>query len=194
MRLYDISRERTTSELFPGTPPVELKRECEMARGDEYNLSALCASLHAGTHCDAPLHFVDGAMDIAQMPLSRYIGRCYVLEAPAERLSAQFFRDRLPHDVARLLMKGGGAAHLSPEAAEYLSEHGVVTIGTDALSVSHMEEDAAVHTALMRADIAIIETLDLSGVAGGWYTLFAPPVKIAGAEGAFCRAVLVEEE
>lgn len=194
MRLYDISRELTTAELFPGTPPVELIRECDMARGDAYNLSSLCASLHAGTHCDAPLHFVNGAADIAEMPLSRYIGRCYVMEVPAGRLDAQFFRDRLLSGTARLLIKGNGAAHLSPDAAEYLLEHGVVTIGTDALSVSRMEEDAAVHTALMRAEVAIIETLDLSGIQEGWYTLFAPPVKIAGAEGAFCRAVLVEEE
>ena len=194
MRLYDISRELTTAELFPGTPPVVLIRECDMMQGDAYNLSALSASLHAGTHCDAPMHFVNGAMDIAQMPLSRYIGRCYVLEVPAQRLDARFFQDNLPSGAARLLVQGGGAAHLSPEAAEYLAERGVVTIGTDALSVSRMEEDAAVHTALMRAQVAIIETLDLSGVPEGWYTLFAPPVKIAGAEGAFCRAVLVEEE
>ncbi len=194
MRLYDISRELTTAELFPGTPPVALIRECDMAQGDAFNLSSLNASLHAGTHCDAPLHFVDGGADIVEMPLSRYIGRCYVMEVPPQRLDAQFFRDRLLSGTARLLMKGGGAAHLSPDAAEYLLERGVVTIGTDALSVSRMEEDAAVHAILMRAQAAIIETLDLSGVLEGWYTLFAPPVKIAGAEGAFCRAVLVEEE
>jgi arylformamidase len=194
MRLYDITRELTTAKLYPGTPPVELKRECSIAQGAEYNLCSIKSSLHAATHCDAPLHFIDGAADIASMPLICYIGRCYVLEATKGALTADFFREKLPCGAIRLLLKSGGDAYLSPEAAAYLAERGVVTVGTDALSVSHPDDEAAAHIPLMRAGIAVIETLDLSGIPEGFYTLFAPPVKIAGAEGAFCRAVLMEEE
>jgi len=46
------------------------------------------------------------------------------------------------------------------------------------------------HHALARAGIAIIESLDLSGVAPGIYSFAALPLKIAGADGAPVRAVL----
>ncbi|MEL7609379.1 MAG: cyclase family protein [Bacillota bacterium] len=192
MRLYDISRELTTAQLYPGTPPVELRPECFIGDGG-FNVKGLSASLHAGTHCDAPLHCIEGGADIASLPLSRFIGRCLVLEVPSERLPPEVFFGKLPPGECRLLLKGGGKAHLSEEAAHDLAGRGVIAVGTDALSVARPEEEAPVHTALLRAGVAVIEMLDLSGVPEGHYTLFAPPVKIAGADGAFCRAVLMEE-
>lgn len=193
MRLYDISRELTTSELYPGTPPVELTPECSIEDGGGFNSTAISASLHAGTHCDAPLHCISGGADIASMPLSHYVGYCTVLEVPAERLTPAYFCERLPSGELRLLLKGGGKAHLSPEAAQTLVERGVVTVGTDALSVACLDEEVPVHTALLGAGVAILETLDLSAVPEGQYMLLAAPVKITGADGAFCRAVLMEE-
>lgn len=194
MRIYDISRELCSAPLYPGTPPAELQTDCSMARGEAYNLSTLHANLHAGTHCDAYLHFCEGGADIAAMPLTHYIGPCTVLAVPENaRLDAAYLESYLPKDTLRLLLKGGGNAYLSPAAAEYLVSRGVVTVGTDALSVARLNEELPVHTALLQNHVAIIEQLDLGNVPEGSYTLFAPPVKIAGAEGAFCRAVLIEQ-
>lgn len=194
MRIYDISRELCSAPLYPGTAPVELITDCSMARGEPYNLSTLRASLHAGTHCDAFLHFCDGAADIAAMPLMHYIGPCTVLEV-RENASpdAAYFESRLQKDVLRLLLKSGANAYLSPAAAQYIVARGIITIGTDALSVARPDEELPVHTALLQNDVAIIEQLDLHNVPEGNYMLFAPPVKIAGAEGAFCRAVLIAQ-
>ena len=46
------------------------------------------------------------------------------------------------------------------------------------------------HHALARAGIAIIESLDLSGVPLGIYNFASLPLKIAGSDGAQMRAVL----
>ena len=39
-----------------------------------------------------------------------------------------------------------------------------------------------------------LEGLCLEGVAGGWYNLTCLPLKLAGSDGAPCRAVLVRED
>ncbi|MEZ4627650.1 MAG: hypothetical protein R2912_06045 [Eubacteriales bacterium] len=39
-----------------------------------------------------------------------------------------------------------------------------------------------------------MKSLDLKNVPDGRYMLYAAPLKIAGAEGAPCRAILVSEE
>jgi len=49
------------------------------------------------------------------------------------------------------------------------------------------------HYALGRAGIAIVESLDLSGVEPGMYNFAAFPLKIAGGDGAPVRAVLWRE-
>jgi arylformamidase len=46
------------------------------------------------------------------------------------------------------------------------------------------------HHALAGAGIAIVESLNLSGVAPGIYNFAALPLKIAGGDGAPVRAVL----
>ena len=51
-----------------------------------------------------------------------------------------------------------------------------------------------VHTTLLRAGVLILEGLDLSRVAAGRYTLIALPMKLAGADGAPTRAVLVADQ
>ena len=43
-------------------------------------------------------------------------------------------------------------------------------------------------------DLPVLENLDLRAVSDGRYTLYAAPLKISGAEGAPCRALLVAAE
>jgi arylformamidase len=47
---------------WPGDTPVRLDQRWSRARGDAVTVGRFQQSLHAGTHCDAPLHFLtDGA-------------------------------------------------------------------------------------------------------------------------------------
>ena len=47
---------------------------------------------------------------------------------------------------------------------------------------------------LGRAEIAVLENLNLSGVDDGEYDLCAFPIKLGGLEAAPCRAILFEQE
>ena len=90
----------------------------------------------------------------------------------------------------RMLFKG--TATISQSAAFVLTDAGVRLIGVESDSVAPAAETGVVHRALLSQQVVLLENLDLSAVEEGDYFLFAAPVKIAGADGAPVRAVLIE--
>jgi arylformamidase len=61
----------------------------------------------------------------------------------------------------------------------------------DYLSIAPFEEPAETHNVLLKAGIVIVEGLDLSKVGPGRYNFYCLPLKIAGADGAPARALLI---
>jgi len=81
---------------------------------------------------------------------------------------------------------------ISREAAEYLVEIGVETVGVDYLSVEPFEDkEFNTHHTLLGADVVILEGLVLAGVEPGEYLLACLPLKLAGSDGAPARAILM---
>ena len=81
--------------------------------------------------------------------------------------------------------------YISQEAARYLAEVGVQTVGIDYLSAGGFKKDGLeTHLALLEAGIWIIEGLDLSQVDAGRYELICLPLKVAESDGAPARALL----
>lgn len=193
MKYHDITRELISAPLYPGAPLPQVEQLAFISRGAPYNFSLLHSNLHAGTHCDAYLHFVDGDADVADMPLDHFIGTCYVLSVPKNCLvGADFFKEHLPKGVKRLLLKSDGTSYLAPDAGQYLIEQGVITVGADAWSVAPVEDEGSIHVPFLSSHVAIIESLDLRKVQDGEYYLVAAPSKIRGAEAGHCRAILFE--
>ena len=60
---------------WPGDPPVRIERVQDLERGDAHSLSNLTLGSHAGTHVDAPAHFLKGAAAIDKMPAGLMLGR-----------------------------------------------------------------------------------------------------------------------
>jgi len=81
--------------------------------------------------------------------------------------------------------------HLSIEAAKFLSERKVQTIGIDYLSIGGYGGNVVqVHDIILKAGIWVIEGLNLSKIVSGNYELNCLPIKIAGADGAPARALI----
>src|SRR5205085_6333224 len=81
--------------------------------------------------------------------------------------------------------------YISQEAARYLAEKQVMTVGIDYLSVGGFKKDGVeTHHALLGAGIWVIEGLNLARVKPGQYELVCLPIKLEGAEGAPARALL----
>ncbi len=80
---------------------------------------------------------------------------------------------------------------LSLEAAKYLAAKKIDLVGIDYYGIEAKSAPGhPVHKTLLRAGIVIVEGLDLSKVKAGSYHLAVLPLKISGADGSPCRAVL----
>lgn len=190
---------------WPDNPPVQIERDLDIRHGDLCNVSKLSFGAHTGTHMDAPVHWIEGAPGIDTMPLDATLGRARVLEI-ADPVSVKP-AELEPHNIQageRILLKTRNSTHawasdafvedfvyISHEAAEYLAERRVRTVGVDYLSVGGFSVDGPeTHRALLTAGIWLIEGLNLSQVTPGDYELICLPVKIRGGDGAPSRALL----
>jgi arylformamidase len=190
---------------WPGDAPFERASTLEVANGDECNLSRISTTTHVGTHMDAPLHYLAGAAGMESMPISASIGRARLIEIRDPEMIG--ISELAPHRLAkgeRVLFKTRNSGHswksdefqtkyvhIDPEAARYLVECGVQTVGVDYLSVGAFENGGAeTHRILLAAGIWIIEGLQLGQVEPGEYELVCLPLKIVDGDGAPARAVL----
>ncbi len=205
MKYYDISLNLSADTVrWITSPPFELHERRRMSRGDHNNSSAVTMSLHSGTHMDAPFHFVPGGATIDKLPLDLFMGPTLVHAVETDRyITAEHVAAIELAGITRLLFKTRNSALLkrpsyepdfaafSVEAAEALVAQGVKLVGLDYLSVAHAgEEQVPVHRAFLDRGVALLEGIDLSRINPGCYELICFPIRIHGADGAPCRAVL----
>lgn len=193
MLIYDISREVFSAPVYSGDPKPQSSWLSKIEYGEEYNLSAVAMSSHAGTHIDAPYHYLDDGMKIDEIPLSRFYGRCTVVTISG-LITGQDMEHILPHCRKKLLLRGEGEVFLTPSAVFVMSDYGIKLLGVDALSPAQGEDEVEIHRELFLNDILLIEGLDLSSVEDGEYTLAAFPLKLGSLEAAPVRAVLLGQE
>lgn len=193
MILHDISRDTLTTPVYDGDPETQVTKISDMDNMDEYNLSAVSMSVHAGTHIDAPLHFWEDGSAIDNIRLNTFYGKCTVITVEGV-LTGDDMERLLPYCKRRILFRGDGNTFLSHSAAIVLADSDVVLVGTDADSIAPPFDVARPHRELARAGIVVLENLNLSSVDDGEYELCAFPVKLGGLEAAPCRAILLEME
>jgi len=195
--------ERTM--VWPGDTPIKRTVLMDMAKGDNFTLSAVSTTVHLGAHADGPNHYGHPALSIGEMPLKHYVGPCQVIVCNARR-GERVRVDELVGGVgqvtsARVLLKtssfdgfsawNADFCGLSVELVEQLAARGVITIGVDTPSVDPQTSKAMeAHKAIFKAGIAIIEGLALQGVAPGHYVMSAAPLPLMGFDGSPLRALL----
>lgn len=206
MKIYDISLTLSpTSIRWVTSQPMELIERKRMSRGDSNNSSSIHASCHAGTHVDAPFHFLADGMTIESLPLDTFIGpaRVCAVDAGSHITAADVAQAGLSGETrvlfktrnSSLLKKGvydSSFAAFSVDGAKALVDLGVRLAGLDYLSAAQADEQVAVHRAFLDHGVILLEGVDLSEVPPGRYELICPPVKLAGSDGAPCRALLRE--
>jgi arylformamidase len=206
VKIFDISLSLSpqTIHWVTGTP-LELIERKRMSRGDTNNSSSIHTSVHAGTHVDAPFHFVADGVTIESLPLDLFIGPARVcdLETGSHITAANIGKlgikgeDRVLFKTrnSKLLHQGNydpSFAAFSVDGAKALVDLGVRLVGLDYLSAAHADEQVPVHRAFLDHGVVLLEGVDLSQVPPGRYELICPPIKLAGSDGAPCRAVLRE--
>ena len=190
--------------VWPGDPPVRVTRVSD----DLPMVSGLSMSCHAGTHVDAPAHFLAGGTGVDALLLDVLIGPAWVVRFGGRGpLTASMFDEAaIPTGTARLLIRSDNSDRvveafdpdfvaLAPDAGAWLLDHGIRLVGIDGPSIEAYDAPGdPVHRALLAAGVIIVESLALADVAPGVYELTCLPLRIAGCDGAPARVVLVTSD
>jgi arylformamidase len=190
--------------LYPGDTPLVVERAQERTESSP-NVSKLVCSVHAGTHVDAPVHFLDVADGIESVPVDTLIGATWVVDARnvwGSIDAAALAELAIPPEAERILFRTRNSElwddprfiedfiFVAPDAARLLVDRGLRLVGIDYLSIASYHDPVPTHDVLLRAGVVIVETLDLRAVEPGWYDLLCLPLLIPGADGAPARALL----
>jgi arylformamidase len=165
---------------WPGDPPFRLERVSDLARGDICTFSTLSMSAHAGTHIDAPLHFLRRGRTVDMLPLDATVGPARVVPIRNPGIiDPDELRSHRIRTGERLLFKTRNSARgragkffedyvaISPEAARLLASRRLRAIGIDGPSIGPFNDGAETHRILLGAGIWIIEGLNLTRAPTG---------------------------
>lgn len=214
MKIYDITQEVFSCNVFPGDPEPKTEQVLKISEGAICNLTKIEMCSHNGTHLDAPKHFFEDGMAIDEIPLEKFVGPAYVVEHSGE-LSGQQAEEVIksvgesitePDGVSNaevcsslklLFKKKDGDANaqntvISLDAAKVFNQYGVELVGVESQTVGPEDAPAEVHYELLGREVILLEGIVLDEVPKGRYFLSAAPIKLGGSDGAPCRAVLID--
>ena len=195
MKIYDISQEVFSCQVYPGDPVPEKKVLSLMEKGDLYNLTAFSMCAHNGTHIDAPFHFLKDGKTVDAICLEAFVGMAYVAEHQGIVSGDDAVaiidkaKEQNPEAAKRILIKG--AAEVSLEAAKVFAASELLLLGNESQTVGPEDAPMAVHHILLGANVILLEGIRLAEVAEGVYFLNAAPLNLSGADGSPCRAILI---
>lgn len=194
--IYDITQPLFECEVYPGDPKPEKIEFCRMDNGSMYNLTGISMCAHNGTHIDAPYHFYKDGKGVDQIPLDRFIGPAYVETQNGEigESEARNILERarkLDEQAAKKILIKGNAV-ISLEAAKVFAEAEIDLVGNESQTVGPENGPMAVHLVLLEKEIVLLEGIRLTNVPDGVYLLNCAPLNLTNADGAPCRAILMD--
>jgi arylformamidase len=208
LAIIDLSHTiRAGLVTYPGLPaPVitpHLTREeskTKYAPGTEFAMDMITMIGNTGTYIDSPFHRYEGGNDLAALNLTSLVDQpaeVFHLQDSTERgIPASIFWDRDVSSKAVLLHTGWdahfgkpeylhGAPFLTAEAAQYLVDQSVTTVGIDSLNIDDTESggERPAHSLLLEAGIHVVEHLTNLGQlppSGSTFTAVPPKVEDFG--------------
>jgi kynurenine formamidase len=189
--------------VHPYDGEVSLFRDKTLEQ-DKYNNSRLTTGMHAGTHIDAPGHFLESSLYISDYPLERFMGDGCLLDVRGETVIS--FREEYEHIVGEgsivLLLTGLGTLYRTPAYYQGFNDHPLVDVSLaeffcrkriKMLGLDTPKPDNypfEIHRLLLSKGIFILENLtNLEALVGvPEFEVIAFPLKIR-AEGSPVRAV-----
>lgn len=189
--------------VYPGDNETKLQ-QTKFIEKDGYNSHKLEISVHAGTHIDSPMHFLDTKKYISQWPLETFIGEGCLLDVRGEKeIDYKKEYDSLVKENSIVLIYTGTDKHfgqkeyyayhpvLTMRFAEFLVQKKIKIVGMDFISPDRYPFD--IHTKLFSNNILIIENLtnlgELQKLKG--FEVMAFPLKI-DADSSILRVVARE--
>ncbi|RIK44155.1 MAG: cyclase [Chloroflexi bacterium] len=194
---------------YHGMRGIEIAPNTSIER-EGFNTTNLKLYSHAGTHADAPRHFLDDGMTLEHVNLNKCVGPALVIDVshkgPNDLITVADLGERAAQiePGARVLLYTGWDAHaeqpdyrtsfprISRELARWLVERGVWLVGVEMPSVAALHDRAElteVHQILLRGEVVIVECLTNLCLLPPEVFFVALPLKIQGGDGSPVRAV-----
>ena len=198
MKIYDITQEVFSCQVYPGDPKPEKKVLKSMANGEVYNLTSFSMCAHNGTHIDAPFHFIKDGKTVDEICLDAVVGMAYVAEhhgiVTGEDAAKMLEKAKKQNTEAakRILIKGD--IEVSLAAAKVFATSDILLLGNEPQAIGPQSAPMAVHLVLLGANVILLEGIRLSEVSEGVYLLNAAPLNLSGADGSPCRAILMDTD
>ena len=177
---------------------------------DGFTTTKLHLYSHAGTHMDAPRHFLNEGHTMESQDLTKCVGPALVIDLSHKPPNSFLtVADLTPYagrigPGSRLILRTDWSDHaqlddyrthfprISVELAEWLAAQGVWLVGVEMPSVASLgdyEELRTVHQILLRAEIVIVECLANLRDLPEEIFFIATPLKIEGGDGCPVRAI-----
>ncbi|MGV3721230.1 MAG: cyclase family protein [Actinomycetota bacterium] len=199
MAVIDLTRTLCPGmPVYPGDPSVRFERRADYAP-DGFRVTELRLGTHAGTHVDAPAHFLPEGETIDRLSLDVLIGPARVVSMAGERHG--FLRGE------RIILRSGWAERwgggdyfsafpgLGRAIAEQLAAAPVALLGLETPSLHpDPEEDAHLHRLLLGQGIVIVENLVNVHLLPERCYLAALPLPLGGLDGAPARVAAITLE
>ncbi len=203
-KIIDISMDLNestvvwTADSQPKLIPIARKPK------DSCNFTWLDFGAHAGTHVDAPYYLFSEKWTSDQIPFNRLVGRCQVIDM-TEVSDLITEEDLKKIDITERIvlfktknsfdkMTSYNPLHIamSPDAARYLLNKSVYTVGFDYQSFERDGKNE-LHEIFMSQDAISIDNLRLAHVERGEYDLICLPIKVTGIDAGPARAILIKD-
>ena len=225
-KLIDISLELDARNFHMRTPAgfkrdmqfeVEVIKDFDAAGGAGQIVRGVHMRLHAGSHVDAPEHFVKGGKQIHQLPLETFYGPAVIADVrhrmPSGGITAADLDKAVGADLQpgeRLLLRTDcnvdydgsmewqkRSPYLTNDAIDWCLERRVVIVGFDMYHGADAPDSPVVFNTSLRFQKAGVVTMpylkNLGAISKKRVTLIALPLKMIGVEASPIRAVVLEE-
>jgi len=207
MKVYDLTLPFSEDTLvFPGTPPMRYEHTHTIEK-DKYNLGLVTVNTHAGTHTDAPLHFVENGDDLAKVDVEKYVGQAVVVDCKHRGANQPIdVEDVLAYEAQikkhkRVLLMTTWSKYYNEEKfftdypyvtlalAEWLVKQGVVLLGVEAPTLN-AKQYIEVHQTLLSNGVAVVEGLtNLDALPTDEVFFSGAPIPLKAGDGFPLRAV-----
>jgi arylformamidase len=225
-KIIDISLELDAHNFQMRTPAgfkrdmqfeVEVIKDFDAAGGAGQIVRGVHMRLHAGSHVDAPEHFVKGGKQIHELPLEMFIGPAVVADVrhrmPGGGITAADLEHAAGADLGpreRLLLRTDcnvdydgsiewqkRPPYLTNDAIDWCLAKKALIVGFDMYHGADAPDSPVIFNTSRRFQAAGVVTMpylkNLEKISNKRVTLIALPLKMIGVEASPVRAIVLEE-
>jgi kynurenine formamidase len=210
-KIVDLSMPITSqTPVYPGDPKPHTEPAATFAENG-YHVSRLVLGSHTGTHVDAPFHFREDGAQIAEVPLTYFIGKGIVIDVTGKNDGEAITLNDVKHYLPQLepgmivLFHTGWSQYAGTEryfhhpyisinVIQAMLERGIRTFFIDALNIDPPDGSSfPAHEAITAANGVIGENFtNFNQIDFANPYIIALPLYLPKGDGSPVRAVAVE--